>query len=87
MDEEDLMMVEEQLNLLIKKFKKNLSDRDPYRTMATLDAKKAMRRVILIAAIHGKIKKIRPIFDKKKGIGWDIIDGQNIARRIFGDDK
>lgn len=85
MDEKTLVLIEERLSALIRKFKKNAHERDGYRAMATADAKKAMRRVIMIAAIHGKLKKIKPIFDKKKGIGWEIVDGNNITRKIFGD--
>jgi hypothetical protein len=74
MDEEQLALVEEGLNRLIKRFKQNLNEGDQERLQATLDAKKAIRKVILAVAIKGDIKEINPIVVEKKGAGWEVTD-------------
>jgi hypothetical protein len=74
MDEEQLALVEQGLNLLIKKFKKNLNEGDLERLEACLDAKKAIRKVILAVAIKGDIKDIIPVLEEKKGAGWEVTD-------------
>jgi hypothetical protein len=77
MDEEQLSLVEEGLNLLIKRFKQNLNEGDMERLQATLDAKKAIRKVILAVAIKGDIKQINPVIVEKKGAGWEVTDFNN----------
>lgn len=77
MDEEQLALVEEGLNLLIKKFKQNLNEGDHERLQATLDAKKAIRKVILAVAIKGDIKEITPIIADDRGAGWEVTDFNN----------
>lgn len=77
MDEEQLALVEEGLNLLIKKFKQNLNEGDKERLEATLDAKKAIRKVILAVAIKGDIKEITPIIADDRGAGWEVTDFNN----------
>jgi hypothetical protein len=74
MDEEQLALVEEGLNLLIKKFKQNLNEGDQERLQATIDAKKAIRKVILAVAIKGDIKVISPIIADSRGAGWEVTD-------------
>lgn len=77
MDEEQLALVEEGLNMLIKRFKQNLNEGDLQRMQATLDAKKAIRKVILAVAIKGDIKDINPVIAKGKGAGWEVTDFNN----------
>jgi hypothetical protein len=77
MDEEQLSLVEEGLNLLIKRFKQNRNEGDIERLQATLDAKKAIRKVILAVAIKGDIKQINPVIVEKKGAGWEVTDFNN----------
>jgi hypothetical protein len=42
-----------------------------------MDAKKAIRKVILAVAIKGDIKVINPIIAEEKGIGWEVTDFNN----------
>jgi hypothetical protein len=74
MDEEQLSLVEEGLNLMIKKFKRNSSEGDLQRMKAAQDAKSAIRKVILSLAIKGDIKDIVPVLEKGKGAGWEVTD-------------
>jgi len=74
MDEEQLALVEEGLNLLIKKFKRNASEGDLQRMKAAQDAKVAIRKVILSLALKGDIKDIVPVIEKGKGAGWEVTD-------------
>jgi hypothetical protein len=74
MDEEQLALVEEGLNLLIKRFKRNLSEGDLERMKIAQDAKIAIRKVILSLAIRGDIKDIVPVIEKGKGAGWEVTD-------------
>lgn len=77
MDEEQLALVEEGLNLLIKRFKQNHNEGDKLRLQATIDAKKAIRKVILAVAIKGDIKEINPVRAHDKGAGWEVMDFNN----------
>lgn len=77
MDEEQLAMVEEGLNLLIKKYKRNENEGDLRRMKAAQDAKLAIRKVMLSLAIKGDIKDIVPIIESGKGAGWEVTDFQN----------
>ena len=74
MDEEQLALVEEGLNLLLQKFKRNERDGDAGRVQAVLDAKVAIRKVMLSVAIKGDIKDIVPIIEGGKGAGWEVTD-------------
>ncbi len=74
MDEEQLALVEEGLNLLIKKFKLNENPGDLERLKAAQDAKLAIRKVILSVAIKGDIKDICPVIEGGKGAGWEVTD-------------
>lgn len=85
MNEQSLAIVEELLNQLIKKFKLNNSPRDTIRIRATEDAKGAIRRVMLMAAVHGDLRSIKPLFDGKKGFGWEVVDGLGERRKVFRD--
>jgi hypothetical protein len=69
--------VEEGLNLLIKRFKKNENPGDDARLLATIDAKKAIRKVILAVAIKGDIKNITPVLAEDQGAGWEVTDYHN----------
>ena len=77
MDEEQLALVEEGLNLLIKKYKKNKNDGDLQRMKAAQDAKVAIRKVMLSVAIKGDIKDISPVIEGGKGAGWEVTDFEN----------
>ena len=77
MDEEQLALVEEGLNLLIKKYKRNANQGDLERMKAAQDAKVAIRKVMLSVAIKGDIKSITPIIEGKRGAGWEVIDLNN----------
>ena len=77
MDEEQLAMVEEGLNLLIQKYKKNQNDGDLTRMQAVMDAKIAIRKVMLSVAIKGDIKDIIPVLVGGKGAGWEVTDFDN----------
>lgn len=77
MDEEQLALVEEGLNLLIKKFKLNENPGDLERMKAAQDAKLAIRKVILSVAIKGDIKDIVPVLEGGKGAGWEVTDFNN----------
>lgn len=77
MDEEQLALVEEGLNLLIQKFKRNENEGDLIRMKATQDAKVAIRKVMLSLAIKGDIKDIVPVISTGKGAGWEVTDFQN----------
>jgi hypothetical protein len=77
MDEEQLALVEEGLNLLIKKFKKNLEPGDLERLKAAQDAKLAIRKVMLSVAVKGDIKDIVPVIERGRGAGWEVTDFDN----------
>lgn len=77
MDEEQLALVEEGLNLLIKKYKSNTNHGDLKRMKAAQDAKVAIRKVMLSLAIKGDIKDIIPILETGKGAGWEVTDFEN----------
>lgn len=74
MDEEQLALVEEGLNLLIKKYKRNNQEGDLVRMKAAQDAKLAIRKVMLSLAIKGDIKDIVPVLENGKGAGWEVTD-------------
>ncbi len=74
MDEEQLALVEEGLNQLIKKWKRNLNPGDLERLKAAQDAKLAIRKVALAVAVKGDIKDIIPVIDGGKGAGWEVTD-------------
>lgn len=77
MDEEQLALVEEGLNLLIQRYKKNQNSGDLQRMRAAMDAKVAIRKVMLSVAIKGDIKDISPVLEGSKGAGWEVTDFQN----------
>ncbi len=74
MNEEQLALVEEGLNLLIKKYRLNLVEGDHERLRAAMDAKIALRRVILAVAVNGNIKDIIPTNEDKTATGWLVQD-------------
>ncbi len=74
MDEEQLALVEEGLNLLLKKYKMNEHPDDIRRVQAVMDAKLAIRKVMLSVAIKGDIKDIVPLLENGKGAGWEVTD-------------
>ena len=74
MDEEQLALVEEGLNMLLQKYKQNLNHGDIRRVQAVMDAKIAIRKVMLSVAIKGDIKDINPIIEGGKGAGWEVTD-------------
>lgn len=74
MDEEQLALVEEGLNLLLQKYKQNLDKDDRRRMQAVMDAKIAIRKVMLSVAIKGDIKDIVPVLEGGKGAGWEVTD-------------
>jgi hypothetical protein len=74
MDEAQLALVEEGLNLLLQKYKKNQNKDDRRRVQAVMDAKIAIRKVMLSVAIKGDIKDIVPILESGKGAGWEVTD-------------
>ena len=77
MDEEQLALVEEGLNLLIKKYRRNTHEGDLRRMKAAQDAKLAIRKVMLSLAIKGDIKDIVPVLENGKGAGWEVTDFDN----------
>lgn len=77
MDEAQLALVEEGLNLLIKKYKRNINPGDLERMKASQDAKVAIRKVMLSVAVKGDIKDIVPVLEGKKGAGWEVTDFDN----------
>lgn len=77
MDEEQLALVEEGLNLLIQKYKRNEQPGDLQKMQAAMDAKVAIRKVMLSVAIKGDIKDIVPIIERGKGAGWEVTDFEN----------
>lgn len=77
MNEEQLNMVEAGLNLLIKKFKLNKNPGDLDRMKAATEAKAAIRKVILNAAIKGEIKDIAPVKVKGQGYGWEVVESND----------
>jgi hypothetical protein len=81
MDEEQLALVEEGLNRLIKKFKLNNNKGDDVRLKTTIDAKKAIRKVILAVAIKGDVKEIIPVNIPRIGVGWEVTDFNNKTLR------
>lgn len=74
MDEEQLALVEEGLNLLLQKYKMNQDKDDRRRVQAVMDAKIAIRKVMLSVAIKGDIKEIVPVLEGGKGAGWQVTD-------------
>lgn len=74
MDEEQLALVEEGLNLLLQKYKQNQNKDDRRRVQAVMDAKIAIRKVMLSVAIKGDIKDIVPVLESGKGAGWEVTD-------------
>ena len=81
MDEEQLALVEEGLNLLLKKYKMNQNPDDMRRVQAVMDAKLAIRKVMLSVAIKGDIKDIVPLLEIGKGAGWEVTNFENKAVR------
>lgn len=81
MDEEQLALVEEGLNQLIKKWKRNLNPGDLERLKAAQDAKLAIRKVALAVAVKGDIKDIIPVIDGGKGAGWEVTDFEDHVMR------
>jgi hypothetical protein len=77
MDEEQLALVEEGLNLLMQKYKKNENPGDLERLKAVMDAKVAIRKVMLSVAIKGDIKDIIPVIEDMRGAGWEVTDFQD----------
>ena len=77
MDEEQLALVEEGLNLLLQKYKMNQNPDDVRRVQAVMDAKLAIRKVMLSVAIKGDIKDIVPLLESGKGAGWEVTDFEN----------
>lgn len=77
MDEEQLALVEEGLNLLLQKYKLNQNDGDLQRVQAVMDAKVAIRKVMLSVAIKGDIKDIIPVLEGGRGAGWEVTDFDN----------
>lgn len=77
MDEEQLALVEEGLNLLLQKYKRNERDGDLRRVQAVMDAKVAIRKVMLSVAIKGDVKDIIPVIEGGKGAGWEVTDFDN----------
>ncbi len=84
MNEEQLMLVEEGLAKMLKRFKQNLDSDDARRLKATQDAKTAIRKVILAVAIKGDIKVINPI-QSENGykIGWEVVDKNDKTVKYF----
>jgi len=74
MDEEQLALVEEGLNLLLQKYKLNQDKDDRRRMQAVMDAKIAIRKVMLSVAIKGDIKEIVPVLETGRGAGWEVTD-------------
>jgi hypothetical protein len=74
MDEAQLALVEEGLNLLLQKYKMNQHKDDRRRMQAVMDAKIAIRKVMLSVAIKGDIKDIVPVIEGGKGAGWEVTD-------------
>ena len=74
MDEEQLALVEEGLNLLLQKYKLNQNKDDRRRVQAVMDAKIAIRKVMLSVAIKGDIKDIVPVLAGGKEAGWEVTD-------------
>jgi hypothetical protein len=84
MNEEQLMLVEEGLAKMLKRFKQNTNADDTRRLKATQDAKTAIRKVILAVAIKGDIKEITPIqSDNGIKIGWEVIDKNDKIIKYF----
>ena len=81
MDEAQLSLVEEGLNLLILKYKKNENAGDLERMQAVIDAKVAIRKVMLSVAVKGDIKDIIPVIEGAKGAGWEVTDFENKIMR------
>lgn len=77
MDEEQLALVEEGLNLLLQKYKRNEKEGDLKRLQAVMDAKVAIRKVMLSVAIKGDIKDIVPVIEGGRGAGWEVTDFDN----------
>lgn len=77
MDEEQLALVEEGLNLLLQRYKRNEKEGDLKRMQAVMDAKVAIRKVMLSVAIKGDIKDIIPVIEGGKGAGWEVTDFDN----------
>lgn len=77
MNETELSRVETLLDELLKKYKRNEHEDDMYRVQAVLDAKSAIRKVILSVALRGDIKDIIPIIEMGKGAGWEVTDYSN----------
>lgn len=84
MNEEQLMIVEEGLAKLLKRYKMNLKPDDARKLKVTQDAKMAIRKVILAVAIKGDVKDIIPVFaDDSVKIGWEIVDKNDKTVKYF----
>jgi hypothetical protein len=84
MDDDQLELVEEGLANLLKQFKQNLDEGDLRRLKVTQDAKTAIRKVILAAAIKGRIKVIIPIIiDDGHKAGWEVVDHNDKVIRYY----
>lgn len=81
MDEKELMIVEEGLNELLIKYKKNQNEGDLWRAEAVRRAKLAIRGVMLAMAIKGDIKDIVPIIEREASVGWEVKNNNNEITR------
>lgn len=82
MHEEQLALVEEGLNLLLQKYRKNENPGDLKRAKAVMDAMKAIRKVMLSVAINGDIKEIVPVIVENLGAGWEVTNTDNKVIRF-----
>ncbi len=84
MNEEQLMLVEEGLAKLMKRYKQNLDVDDARRLKAAQDAKTAIRKIILAVAIKGDIKEINPVQSENgHKIGWEVTDKNDKIVKYF----
>lgn len=83
MNEEQLMLVERGLSKLARRYRQNLNDGDKRRLKYTLDAKIAIRKVILAVAIKGSLKDISPFIENGHRAGWEVIDKNDRVLRYY----
>lgn len=81
MNEEQLHLVEEGLDLLFNKLNESSSEDEKWKLQAILQARKAIKKVILSLALKGDIKDITPFIEDDRSVGWMVTDSKNTMIR------
>lgn len=81
MNEEELHLVEEGLTSLFLKFNESANVDEKWKAEAVIQARKAIKKVILSLALKGDIKDIAPYIENDRSVGWLVTDSKNSTIR------